>query len=253
MTLPLWEGGWLQRNLHVMTIFVRQHFDLIVARAVANPFEGFFDDGRLHRDVVRLAGIRADGDVRRRDARSALLAGDRRQRRDDAAAHTLGLAAARDNRRRAVARAAAARAEHDVDALRLELLRDFGAGLVPELLDVAAAAHERICFFRQRTDESLLDKLMQTVNREHGVDILVDVGIVEAAMRDHELRRRRVELDRAVGEIAGRIEWNLALLMDAACRDERDLAFGKRLLELGEDRRRRERDKDFGLKSLRMK
>ena len=113
-----------------MAILVRQDFDLVVARAVADPFEGFFDDGRLHRDVVWLAGVRADGDVRSRDARRALLAGDGRKCGDDAAAHAFGLAAARDDRRRAVARAAAARAEHDVDALRFELLRDREGELV---------------------------------------------------------------------------------------------------------------------------
>nr|WP_294151501.1 hypothetical protein [uncultured Selenomonas sp.] len=69
---------------------------------------------------------------------------------------------------------------------------------------------------------------MQAIDREHGVDILVDVGVVEAAMRDHELGRRRVELDRAVGEITGRIERRLALLVDAACRDKGDLAFTER-------------------------
>ena len=188
--------------------------------------------------------------MRRRDARCTLLAGDWRQRRDDAAAHALGLAATRHDRRRAVARAATARAEHDIDALRLELLRNFRARLIAEFLDVAAAAHERIGFFRQRTDKSFFYELVQAIDREHGVDVLVDVGVVEAAMRDHELGRRRVELDRAVGEITGRIEWRLAFLVDAACRDEGDLAFGKRLLELGEDGRRRDRDKDFGLESF---
>ena len=91
---------------------------------------------------------------------------------------------------------------------------------------------------------------MQAVDREHGVDILVDVGVVKAAVRDHELRGWRVELDRAVREIAGRVERHLALLVDAAGRDERDLAFGKRLLELRENGRWRERDEDFGLESF---
>ena len=88
---------------------------------------------------------------------------------------------------------------------------------------------------------------METVDREHGVDILVDVGVIETAVRDHELRRRSVKLNRSVAEVAGCIERNLALLVDASGRDESDLAFGERFLQLSENRWGSDRNKDFRL------
>ena len=134
----------------------------------------------------------------RRNAGRALLPGDGRQRRDDHAAHALCLAAAGDDGGRAVAGAAAAGAENDVHTLGLQLPGDLRAGLFLEFLDVAAAAHKGIGLVCQRADKALLHQLVEPVDGEHGVDVLVDIGVVKAAVGHHQLAGRGGKLDGSV-------------------------------------------------------
>lgn len=64
--------------LHIMAIFIGKNFQTIITRAIADPFQGFLEDGRLHGDIIRFAGIGSDRYVRRCNARSSLLTGNRR-------------------------------------------------------------------------------------------------------------------------------------------------------------------------------
>ena len=71
--------------------------------------------------------------------------------------------------------AAAAGTENDINTLLLELFGNLRSCLLTELLNISAASHEGVCLICQRSDESGVDKLMETVDREHCIDVLVDI------------------------------------------------------------------------------
>ena len=86
-----------------------------------------------------------------------------------------------------MAGATSAGAQNDVHTLRLKLSCDLRSRLILELLNVSAAAHEGIGLFRQRANIAFFYQLAKSVNREHGIDILVDIGVVKSAVGNHEL------------------------------------------------------------------
>ena len=143
--------------LYIVSVFIRKNLEAVVVRAVADPLKGILEDGRLHGNVVGFAGITTDRDVGCRDARSPLLAGNRRESSDDTAAHAGLLAGTGDDRRGSVAGSAAAGAQDDVDPLGLEFCSDLGTDNLAELLNISAAAHESVRLLGKRADEALLD------------------------------------------------------------------------------------------------
>ena len=183
--------------------------------------------------------------MRGRDARRTLLPGDWRKRGDEAGAHALRLAGPQHDGRGTMAGAAAAGGEHDVRALGLQPLGDLRTGFVAELIDVAAAAHEAEEGVDQTADNAFVAQFAQSVDGQHGVDVLVDVRVVEAAVGDHQLVARRIARYFAEGVISGRVERRLRLLVDAAGGDEGDGAFAERLGDRRPDGRGRDGHEDL--------
>ena len=131
-----------------------------------------------------------------------------------------------------------------------QLTSDLRAGFVDEFFDISAAAHKGIGLICQRADKAFCDQLVQTVDRKHRIDILVDVGVVKSAVCYHQFRGWRVEWNHSVGEVSRGIEWRLRFYMDSACRNECNLAFVERLFEFREYRFWCNRNEYFRLHSF---
>ena len=66
---------------------------------------------------------------------------------------------------------------------------------------------------------------MKTINREHSINVFVDIGIIEAAVRNHKLIGRCIEFNGSVRKITGCVERFLVFFMNTACRNKCHFAF----------------------------
>ena len=120
--------------------------------------------------------------------------------------------------------------EDDINALFFEFSGNFRSCFIHKFLHVSAAAHEGVGFCREGTDEAFFYQFMKTVDREHGIDIFVDIGVIEASVCNHQHIGRGVKRDRTIRKISGCIEWCLIFAMDTAGCDKCDFTFTQWLL-----------------------
>ena len=146
-----------------------------------------------------------------------------------------------------MAGASASGHQYGVYALILEALGNCGAGLMGELFNVAAAAHEAYMNRSYALDEAFLGKLMEPVDGEHAVDILVDVAVIIAAMGNHQIAGGSAVVDLAPGEVAGQIEALILFAMYACCGSEGYYHLVQGLGYRCPYRRRRNGNENFGL------
>lgn len=91
------------------------------------------------------------------------------------------------------------------------------------------SAHERVVMVRDRTDHGIVGELAQSVEREHGVDVLAKAGSVEVDRRvcHRQLRGVRRCGNHAIAEVDKR-EGIVVDAVQPSSGDDGDPAFGKR-------------------------
>ena len=148
-------------------------------------------DSGLHLNVVRLTAVSTHRYQRSNGTRCTLLTDNWRKRSNDYCRDSGSFNRSFcTNYCRAVAGSSPSRHENAVNIFLLQSLSDPRTGLLCENLDISAAAHETIversCFL----DETFLHQLVESVDREHAVDVLVNVTVIVTTVGNHQVFAR---------------------------------------------------------------
>ena len=82
--------------------------------------------------------------------------------------------------------AASTGAEDNVYTLFFQLSGNFRTCFVFEFFDVSATTHEGVGFCRERADKAFVNQFVKTIDREHGIDIFIDIRVIKTSVCNHQ-------------------------------------------------------------------